>query len=140
MKSLTKLFALVMMLVIASGSYLDSKASSVEPDFTGTWDITFYDAAGKIQGGKTITIEQDGSISSKTNMNLNNTIYVTEISATVSPRGTVQDGTLTNTDKLDMQGILTGTFTETEGNGQWKDYYGKSGTWKAVRSEKMEKR
>ncbi|MEO8665219.1 MAG: hypothetical protein ABI462_06965 [Ignavibacteria bacterium] len=138
MKKLPKLLSLIVMLFLASGIYSETIAASVVPDYTGTWKISFYDASGKQQGVRTLTVSDDGSISDKANINIANTVYLTEISASVSPDGKVTDGTLTDTYKIEVVGSMTGNFTETEGAGQWK-YYGKTGTWKAERSTKATK-
>ena len=128
------------MFFLASGSYLQTIASPAIPDYTGSWLISFYDASGKLIGGKTIVVNEDGSISDKTNMSIGTIVYLTEISGSVTPKGTVTDGSLTDTYKLDMTGVLTGNFTESQGSGTWKNYYDKSGTWKAVRPAKDDKR
>ncbi len=139
LKKLPLLLSLFAMLFLATGSYVKSNTSTI-PDLSGSWDISFYDASGALQGKKTISINDDGSVSDKVILNLNNVIYNTELSALVQANGRVKDGKLTDTDKLEMEGSFTGTFTETEGNGSWKNYYNKSGTWKATRSTKKDKR
>lgn len=132
-KKLALLLSLFAMFFLASGS--------TDSDYSGSWDITFYDASGKKVGSKTITISEEGSISGKAVMNIDNTIYLTEIAGSVSSsNGKVLDGKLTDTDKLEMEGVLTGSFNKTEGKGEWKNYYSKSGTWKANRSTKGDKR
>ena len=115
-------------------------AAPAIPDYTGSWKISFYDASGKMQWVRTVTVDENGNISDKTNLNLDNTIYLTEISATITPDGKVTDGTLTDAVKIDMVGKMAGSFTETEGSGTWKGYYGKSGTWKAVRATKEDRK
>jgi len=140
MKKLTKLLSLFVMLFLVSGTYFESIAAPVVPDYSGSWKITFYDASGKLQGSRTISITEDGSISDKANLSLDNVVYLTEISASVSSKGKVLDGTLTDTYMIDMVGVLTGSFTESEGSGEWKNYYGKSGTWKAVRTTKQDRK
>lgn len=120
-----------------SGSFQKSNASTTLPDYSGSWDFSFYDDAGVLQGKKTLNVSEDGSISGKAILNLSNVIYNTEVDGTILPNGRISDGSLTDTDKLDMVGVLTGTFTREEGNGKWKNYYNKSGTWKAIRSEKQ---
>lgn len=120
------------MLFLVSGIYLESIASPLSPDYSGKWKISFYDASGKLQGARTVTIE-DGAISDKTNMIFDNVVHLTEISASISSNGKVVDGTLTDTDNLDRSGVLAGSFKKSEGSGEWKNYHGKSGTWKAVR-------
>lgn len=140
MKKLTKLLPFFVMLFLVSGTYFESIASPVIPDYSGTWKISFYDASGKLQGGRTISISEEGTISDKANLVFGKVVYLTELSASISSKGKVLDGTLTDTYKLDMVGVLTGTFTESEGSGQWKNYYGKSGTWKAVRTTKEDRK
>jgi len=140
MKKLPKLLSLFVALFLVSGAYFESVAAPALPDYSGTWKISFYDASGKLQGSRTLSISEDGSISDKANLIIDNVVYLTEISAAVSPNGKVVDGTVTDTYKIENVGLLTGTFTEEEGNGEWKNYYGKGGTWKAVRSTKQDRR
>lgn len=120
-------------------SGLQNSTASVVPDHSGKWEISFYDASGKLEGIRTITISGDGTISDKINLEIDKIVYLTEISAVVTSNGKIKDGSLTNTDKLSMVGTMTGSFTETEGKGEWKNYYGKSGTWTAKRSDKKDK-
>jgi hypothetical protein len=139
-KKLPPLLFLFVMFFLASGSSYKSYAAAPDnPDFTGKWDISFYDASGKFLGAKTVTIPEDGSISEKAILRIDNTIYKTRISCTVSPDGKVKDGSLTDTDKLEMEGTLSGSFTDSEGSGQWKNYYKTGGTWKAKRSTKQDR-
>lgn len=138
-KKLPLYLSLIAMLFFASGSYIISKAAAENPDYSGRWDIAFYDASGTLLGGRTITVSEDGSISDKTNMSINNTVYLTEISCSILANGKIQDGNLTDTDRLDMKGLFSGSFTESEGNGKWKNYYNTSGTWIAKRSTKKDK-
>ncbi len=136
-KKLSFLFSLIITISLASGSMAKNFPPLSIPGFQGIWDFTFYDASGKMQGKKTLQISEDGSVSGKVIMNIDNTIYNTEVSAVITKRGKVNDGSLTDTDKLEMVGSLTGSFSESEGGkGAWKNYYGKSGTWEAKRSDK----
>ena len=132
LKKLPLLLSLLAILLFTSGSYIKSIAMSKGPDYSGNWEFFFYDDAGKLQGRKVLSISNDGSISGKVILNLDYIVYNTEVSGSVTPNGKVNDGSLTDTDKLEMVGVLTGSFTENEGNGKWKNYYGKSGTWKAT--------
>lgn len=140
-KSLPKLFSFLAIIFLLSGAFNLSNASG-SPDYSGKWNISFYDASGKFIGGNTINVSEfDGSISGKTILNINSTVYLTEVNGTViSVSGKLKDGDITDNDKLEMTGKLTGSFTETEGSGEWKDYYGKGGTWKAKRPSKDDKR
>lgn len=136
-RKLSLLLGFFITLSLASGSMAKNFTPNSIPGFAGIWDFTFYDASGKMQGKKTLEIAEDGSISGKVVMNIDNTIYNTEVSANITKNGKVNDGTLTDTDRLEMVGSMTGTFIESEGGkGTWKNYYGKSGTWEAKRSEK----
>jgi hypothetical protein len=135
-KNLALLLAAFVMLSLVTVSIPVSAASFTIPDFSGSWEFTFYDEAGNFQGKKTIEIGEDGSISGKVILSIDNVIYNTEVSASLSAAGRINDGTLTDTDKLEMVGALTGSFTDTEGKGKWRNYYGKSGSWEAKRSEK----
>ena len=139
-KKLPLLLSLFVMLFLAAGSNFKNISAHTIPDFSGNWDIMFYDASGKMEGKKTVAINERGSFSDKVILNINNVIYNTEISATLSKQGKVQDGVLTDTDKLEMTGVLTGNFSTDAGQGEWKNYYGSSGTWKAVRSENKKNR
>jgi hypothetical protein len=139
-KKLPLLTVLLALLFFASGNLIKSSAANTIPDYSGNWDFFFYDASGKLQGKKTIFISESGSVSDKVILNLDNVIYNTEISCALATNGKVIDGNLTDTDKLEMVGVLTGNFTELEGNGTWTNYYKKSGTWKASRSTKQDKR
>jgi len=134
-KKLPLLFSVLAAVFLISGSQLTVNAKD-NPDYSGSWDISFFDASGNLQGFKTINVGEDGSISGKAILNLDNVIYNTEVSGKINSKGKVVDGSLTDTDKLEMIGGLSGSFTETEGNGSWKNYYHKSGTWKAERSKK----
>lgn len=135
-KKMLQLFPLFIFLVLMSVGPAFSNAPGTIPDFSGNWDFTFYDAAGTLQGTKTLEVAEDGSISGKVILSLDNVIYNTEVSAVVAKNGKVNDGSLTDTDKLEMHGTLTGSFTDSEGSGKWQNYYGKSGTWQAKRSTK----
>lgn len=138
-KKLQGLFYLLVMFIFISGNSSNVFAQPVVTDYSGAWDISFYDASGKQVGGKTITISDDGSISDKANLNLAQTIYLTEIAGKISSKGKLVDGKLTDTDKLENEGAFTGNFTDSEGTGSWKNYYNSSGSWKAKRSVKNEK-
>ena len=141
MKTLTKkmypLLSVFIFIFLISG--LQNSTAAIVPDYSGKWEITFFDASGKVEGVRTITISGDGAISDKINLELDRVVYLTEISAIVTSSGKLKDGSLTNTDKLNMVGVMTGSFTETEGKGEWKNYYGKSGTWTAKRSDKKDR-
>ncbi|MEO8209005.1 MAG: hypothetical protein ABI840_00475 [bacterium] len=140
-KKFIRLLSLFAMFLFVTGSYLESAASvSTIPDYSGSWDFTFYDASGKLQGKKTIVISDDGSFSDKAILEIDFTVYLTKLSGSISDKGKVEDGTLTDADTFKMEGILTGNFTDSEGSGVWKNYYKKSGTWKAKRSTKDDKR
>ncbi|MDQ3020143.1 MAG: hypothetical protein M3R36_06200 [Bacteroidota bacterium] len=140
-KKFTQLLSLFAMFIFASGSYHESTASvPIIPDYSGSWDFTFYDSSGKLQGKKTIVISEDGSFSEKAIMEIDYTAYLTKLSGSISSKGKLLDGTLTDADTFKMEGVLTGNFTDSEGSGVWKNYYKKSGTWKAKRSTKDDKR
>lgn len=143
MKNKTKIIQIVytvlIMLFLASGSFARSISSASDPDYSGAWDFYFYDASGKVVAAKTLAISDDGSISVKGNMFIDNVVYQTKISAIVSPDGKLKEGELIYLTNLEITGSMTGKFTETEGKGEWKNYQGKSGTWKATRSEKKVK-
>lgn len=138
MKKFALLFSMLLMCLISTG--YKSISALTAPDYSGKWDLTFYDAAGNLYGKRTISISEDGSISDKAVLNIGTMIYLTEISAIISNNGKLKEGKLTDTDNLDMVGSFTGSFTEMEGTGNWKNYYGKSGTWKAERSQKKDAR
>lgn len=135
-KKLPAIFSLLAMLLLVSVSF--SAAATSGPEYSGHWKISFFDASGNLLGSKTIEISDDGSISDKAILSIDNTIYLTELSAIVSPKGKVTEGTLIDTDKLEMKGSLTGSFTKQAGSGEWKNYYNKKGTWKAERPPKQE--
>lgn len=141
MKTLTKnLFASLSILLISLMFTGIQKVSAADnPDYSGRWEISFFDASGKLFGIRSISIDSDGSISDKINLDLDKVIYLTEISAVVSDKGKVKEGKLTDTYKIENVGILTGNFTESEGKGEWKNYYGKNGTWSAKRSDKKDR-
>lgn len=140
MKMLQKLSMLVVLLMIIFTSAGISKLSAQDkPDYSGMWDFTFYNPEGKVEGLRTLEVTGDGLISGKANMYLGNVVYLTEIDADLSDEGIVRDGTLTDHDKIEVTGTLKGLFTISEGNGEWLNYHGKSGTWKAVRSDKKTK-
>lgn len=132
-------YAFIVMLFLTAGTFARGNTPQAYPDYSGTWDFYFYDKADKVVGAKTLNISDDGSISVKTNIHLDNVVYLTRLSAVVSPNGKVSEGELMYLTNQDMIGTLTGTFTQSEGKGVWKDYMGKSGTWKATRSDKKVK-
>lgn len=133
------LFTFMLMLFVASGSFAKNISTVSEPDYSGAWDFYFYDAAGKVVAAKTLAISEDGSISVKGNVYIDNVVYLTKFSGVVAPDGKVKEGELVYLKKLENVGTITGSFTETEGKGEWKNYLGKSGTWKATRSDKKVK-
>lgn len=130
---------LFVMILFISGSSAKVFSQPIVTDYSGSWELIFYDASGKQVGGKTINVSEDGSISDKANMNLDKTIYLTEIAGKVSSKGKLVDGKLTDTDKLEMEGVFSGNFTGSEGSGTWKNYYNSGGSWKAKRASKDEK-
>lgn len=135
-KKIQLLFTFIVMLFLATGSFAKSISSDPDPDYSGAWDFYFYDTAGKVIGAKTLAISEDGSISVKGNIYINNVVYQTKITAKVSPDGKVKEGELIYLSNLEMVGTMSGNFTDKEGKGEWKNYQGKSGTWKATRSDK----
>ena len=132
--TLKLLLTLLVMVFFTAGSFAKSNSVKTTPDYSGTWDLYFYDNAGKVVGAKKLEVSEDGSISAKANIILATVVYDTRVSAVVLKNGRVTDGELMYMTKQDMVGSITGNFTETVGSGEWKNYMGNSGTWKATRS------
>ncbi|MCB0728806.1 MAG: hypothetical protein KDD00_15185 [Ignavibacteriae bacterium] len=140
MKMLQKIvMPLFLLMIIITASGINKVSAQDKPDYSGTWSITFYNPEGKVVGLRTLEVSGDGLISDKANMYLGEIVYLTDIEADLSDNGIVRDGTLTDHDKIEVTGTLRGSFTVSEGNGEWTDYHGSSGTWKAVRSDKKAK-
>jgi len=139
LKRLQLVFTFLLILVLTSGSVISSASANTIPDYSGAWDWYFYDSAGKVVCAKTLVISDDGSVSVKGNIYIDNVVYLTKISAVIASNGKVTEGELVNMSKLEMVGTITGSFTDTEGKGEWKNYLGTSGTWKATRSDKKVK-
>jgi hypothetical protein len=131
----SKMLILILALIFTSISIQNISAQN-KPEYSGTWDLTFYNPEGKVIGLRTLEISGDGLISDKANFYLGEIVYLTDIEADLSDNGIVRDGTLTDHDKIEVTGMMTGSFTVSDGNGEWKNYHGKSGSWKAVRSDK----
>ncbi len=104
-KKIIILLSLFTMFFLASGYTVPTI-----PDFEGNWYVSFYNAAGKLQGSKTLTISEDGTFSGNAILIIDNVIYQTEISGIVSNNGAIREGTLTDVDKLEMEGIFKGIF------------------------------
>ena len=138
-KRIPLLFSFLIMLFLSAGSISKAATIPLETDYSGAWDFYFYNTEGKVDAAKTIVIADDGSISVKAVMYIDNVVYQTRISAKVLPSGKISEGELIYLSNLEMVGQLTGSFTDTEGSGEWKNYQGKSVTWKAKRSDKKVK-
>ena len=132
-------FTFLVMLFLTAGNFAKSVNAKTNPDFTGTWEFNFYDNADKLIGVKTLVVSDDGNVSAVTNIYIDNFVYDTRISAVISPDGKIKGGELIYLSKQEMVGSLKGSFTKAGGSGVWKNYMGKSGTWKAVRSDKKVK-
>lgn len=140
MKMLQKIaMPLLLLMIIFTSAGMNKVSAQDKPDYSGTWSFTFYNPEGKVVGLRTLEISGDGLISDQANMYLGEIVYLTDIEADLSDNGIVRDGTLTDHDKIEVNGTMRGSFTVSEGNGEWTDYHGKSGTWKAVRSDKKAK-
>ncbi|HMQ68062.1 MAG TPA: hypothetical protein PKC58_03665 [Ignavibacteria bacterium] len=130
---------LLLLMIILTSAGINKVSAQDKPDYSGTWSFTFYNPEGKVVGLRTLEVSGDGLISDQANMYLGEIVYLTDIEADLSDNGMVRDGTLTDHDKIEVTGTMTGIFTISEGNGEWTDYHGKSGSWKAVRSDKKVK-
>jgi len=139
LKKLQLVFSFLLMIFLTTGILISSASANTIPDYSGAWDWYFYDSAGKVVCAKTLVISDDGSVSVKGNIYIDNVVYLTKISAVIASNGKVTEGELVNMSKLEMVGTITGSFTDTEGKGEWKNYLGTSGTWKATRSDKKVK-
>ncbi|HMS64371.1 MAG TPA: hypothetical protein PKD83_03855 [Ignavibacteria bacterium] len=139
MKNKSKLqlvFTLLVMLFFTAGSFAKNIPVIASPDYSGTWDFYFYDTSDKVVGAKTLLVKDDGTISAITNVYIDNFVYDTRISAIVSANGKVSEGEMIYLTKQENVGSFTGSFSDAGGSGTWKNYMGKSGTWKATRSDK----
>lgn len=130
------LFTLLVMVFFTASSFAKNNSVNSTPDYSGSWDFYFYDNAGTVVGAKKLEISEDGSISVKANIILETVVYDTRISAVISSTGKVTEGELMYMTKQNMVGNMTGSFTKEGGSGEWKNYMGKSGTWKATRTVK----
>jgi len=85
LKKLQLVFSFLLMIFLTSGSLISSASANTIPDYSGAWDWYFYDSAGKVVCAKTLVISDDGSVSVKGNIYIDNVVYLTKISAVIAP-------------------------------------------------------